>query len=428
MTEPALLLVRANDVCFLGSARSAAAAGAEVEAITYTWPGAGPWYSEQSRVVPPPTVIPNPHGAALEARDAFRARAREIHEARGSRPLVVPSSDTNMMFVLDHEAELRAHLRYMGSSDLDAGRMDVVRKDSCAELLARGGVPLPVTFACTTEGDVDEIVERIPYPCIFKPLVKDYGQTFYAKHGGEKAVDAASPDALRAALLKELHEGFQLLVQERVVFDSPREEIPCYVYVDESHRVRMAATAFKHTIDPYPYGTATVLHLTWHPELLEIAQSVATALEWRGILMIELIRDQKDGVFKVIEINGRPWLFVDFFRRFGLNYLGYLYDDLRGQTAHWPELRVLDDAALASTPVHISLPRAVAPHLASLGRKPEPEDVAAFLASLPGRRTLTFLDPDDPGPGEAEIRDLAERHGMNWARLLSAVQNVLSGD
>jgi predicted ATP-grasp superfamily ATP-dependent carboligase len=144
--------------------------------------------------------------------------------------------------------------------------------------------------------------------------------------------------------------------------------------------------------------------------------------------MIEFIRDHKDGVWKVIEVNPRPWLFVDFFRRFGLNYLQYLHEDLHGTTAHWPALRLLDPATLAARPVHISLPDAVAPGLDALTRPAAEEDVVAFLESLPGRRTLTFLDPGDPAPGVAELEDLAARYRLKRDRLLAMVQNALSGD
>ena len=63
-----------------------------------------------------------------------------------------------------------------------------------------------------------------------------------------------------------------------------------------------------------------------------------SVLEWLGRLcgrdespnasamgrFIELIKDQKDQTWKVIELNGRPWLLIDFFRRSGFNFLNML--------------------------------------------------------------------------------------------------------
>ena len=37
--------------------------------------------------------------------------------------------------------------------------------------------------------------------------------------------------------------------------------------------------------------------------------------------MIEFIKHEKSGKWYVIEINGRPWLMIDFFRRVGFNFL-----------------------------------------------------------------------------------------------------------
>jgi len=422
-----LLPVRANDICFLGTVRACGAAGLACETVVYTWPGAGPWYSEASRWVADSHVIANPFAHAQRACEDLIAVAESVNTRRGALPLAIPSSDTALMFLLDHQARLHGKVRMMGGEGHVRGRLDVTEKHTCATMLAAGGVQIPKTFACLSHAEVEAVVEGVPYPCVYKPTTKDYGQTFYARHAGEKAVSVGDPGTLRRLLHQELDAGFRLVVQERVEFASVHDEIPCYVYVDEDHRIRMAATAVKHTIQPHPYGTATVLYLTWHPELLEHAQRVATALRWRGILMIEFIRDLKDGMWKVIEVNGRPWLFVDFFRRFGLNYLQYLGDDLRGDTSHWPALRVPTPEVLAQQPVHVSLPKAIEPVLAQLDRAPRVEDVVAFLDQLPGAKTLTFLDPTDPKPGHAELEALARQVDLPVGELVGAVERTLHG-
>lgn len=425
--HPPLALLRSNDICFLGIARGSAAAASPVRPICFDWPGAGPWYSERSRVLSEPARIENPFQQPEQAaRQLAEILARWGAES-GQRPLLLGSSDANLMFMLEHQPQLAPLTRNMGPVDFGALRGEVIRKDECAEVLRSGDVPLPQTFALDRLDQIPRIVEEVRLPCLYKPAEKDTGQTFYARHGGLKAVEVDSRDSLASHLQEELQQGFRLIVQEKILFGGPHEEIPFYLYADAKHEIRMAATAIKETIQPHPFGTATVLRLSHHPELLVHAQQVVRALRWRGILMIEFIRDQRDETWKVIEVNPRPWLFVDFFRRSGLNYLGHLHDDLEGRTSHWPKLATPGPDTLEASPVHISLPTAIEP-LLSAKERPRVEDVVTFLRGIEGRRSLTYLAPDDPEPGIAELADLAERWGFDERVLLAAVQRELGGD
>jgi predicted ATP-grasp superfamily ATP-dependent carboligase len=186
-----LALLRSNDICFLGIARSCAAAGLPVLPITFDWAGAGPWYSELSCCVPAGHGIPNPYQQPAEAAKALVQIITEINQQRRASPLLLGSSDTNLMFMLDNQESLAGLTRNMGSADFEAIRGDVIRKDSCAELLRAGSVPIPITYVCTAPSQIAQIVDAVTYPCIYKPLEKDYGQTFYARHGGSKAIEIA---------------------------------------------------------------------------------------------------------------------------------------------------------------------------------------------------------------------------------------------
>ena len=423
-----MVVLRSNDCCFLGIARGCAEAGIPIVPVVFDWPGAGPWYSERSGAVPEPVRIPNPYQFAEEACLAMIELGERLLAEWGERLLVVPSSVTNLMFLLDHHVRLSPYFRLAGSTDFDAARLDVVRKDSAAVLLEQGQVEIPQTLACLKPGDVDPVVREIRYPCVYKPVVKDYGQSFYAAHDGIKAIECREPDELRERLEQELEDGFELVVQQKVSFRSVEEEIPFYLYADRDHRIRMAATGVKEKIQPFPYGTATVLRLSWHEELMEHAQRVVSALRWRGILMIEFIRDRNDDVWKVIEVNARPWLCVDFYRRSGIDFVRYLYEDWRGESDDWPALLRPDADLLERSPVHVSLPAACEPDLAALGRAPEIDDVVQWLEGVRGHRSLTFLDPRDREPGVAELSDLARRQGLEPEPLIRRVEEVLGGD
>lgn len=423
-----MVVLRSNDCCFLGIARSCAASGRPIVPIVFDWAGSGPWYSERSNVIPDPLRIPNPYREPERALEAMIEIGRTLLAEWHERLLIVPSSDTNLMFLLDHHEALSPYFRLAGGERFDEARLDVVRKDTAATRMEAAGVAIPGTWACLKPSDIEPIADEIGYPCIYKPVVKDYGQTFYAVHDGLKAIECRDRDELVERLEEELARGFELVVQERVLFASNEEEIPFYLYADADHRIRMAATGIKEKIQPFPYGTATVLRLSWHEELLSLAQEIVEALEWRGILMIEFIRDAADGRWKVIEVNARPWLCVDFYRRSGLNFLDMLYRDWRGELPRGADVVRPSPAILAASPVHVSLPAALSPDLDALARPATIDDVVAWLCRIDGKRSLTFLDPEDPRPGHAELGSLAERHGLDPDELVARVSEVLGGD
>lgn len=419
-----IVALRSNDYCFLGALRGLAAAGTEAIPVVFDWPGAKPWYSERSRHFGAARVIANPHTHGAQALAELAELGAKLADAYSGRRMVIPSSDTNIMFLLDHWRELEPYYRVVGDREFDASRIEVVRKDDCAELLEAGGVPVPVTRRCRLPGDVDRAVAEVPMPCVYKPAVKDYGQTFYARHGKRKAVACDDRDELARRLREELDAGFELVVQERIPLESALEEIPIFVYADREHRVRMASTAIKEKIQPPPFGTATVMRLGWQSELLPIARRVVEAVRWRGLLMIELIRDPRDRVWKVIELNPRPWLAIDFFRRCGLDYVKMLADDVAGRLPDGDDVVTPDPRVLARDPVHLQLGAILDDWAVDHGRPPSAADVGRWVRSIAGAKSFSLLDPDDPAPGECELRDRARALGLADDALLAEIEPI----
>lgn len=56
-----------------------------------------------------------------------------------------------------------------------------------------------------------------------------------------------------------------------------------------------------------------------------------TGLGYRGIFSAEFKRDPRDEVFKILEVNARPWWFVEFAARCGLNVMEMACRDALGQ-------------------------------------------------------------------------------------------------
>ena len=408
--RPRVVLLRNNDYCFLGALRGLSEAGARVLSVIWDWEGAGPWISSHSKHFRDVEEIPNPHTDEAGAAAAFAEIGRRLFSEENERTMVIASSDTGLMFLQNHWDSFKDYFRMMGHSSFEDSRYDCLDKGQCLEQLKADDCAIPMTMSVRSRADVVSVTRNMVFPCVYKPAVKDYGQTFYRTHSMSKAIECADPKELEQALYREVDAGFELVVQEKILFDSPYEEIPFYLYADEHHEIRLASTAIKDSIRPFPFGTATVLRLDWEAELLPHAQRVVKALKWRGLLMIEFIRDRKDGQWKVVEINVRPWLFNDFFRQSGFDYLGYLVEDLRGELSRKPQLVAPLSTAWARQHVHIDLLAELeAACTESNGWAGDIPTLEARLGSVGSRVSFTHDDPRDPEPGLQRNRQINGR-------------------
>ena len=419
-TAPVVVL-RSNDICFLGILRSLKAVHAPVLPVTFTWENASPWYSESSQLFKDPQVITNPFDNSDQAMRDLQEIGKTLFATYKQKSLIIPSSDTNLMFLLDYHAEFSPYFYFIGSVSFTENRKDITNKIQCFKTLQEKSLPTPKTLGCSSTEDILHCTTEITYPCIYKPAHKDYGQTFYKQHNGLKAIECKDASTLRTALKKEMQAGFSLVVQEKIEFTSVYEEIPFYLYADENSKITMAATAIKEQIQPFPFGTATILRLSYHDELLELAQEVASATQWRGMLMIEFIKDLKDNQWKIIELNGRPWLFIDFFRRAGFNFVGELYKDFCGSLE--PSQQMLTPSKDVTEYAHIHLSDA---YKNSPTASQSIRSFIGWFSSIEGRKSLTYLDPTDLEPGHNEINALADQLGFDRQEFQKQLQKILS--
>ena len=87
--------------------------------------------------------------------------------------------------------------------------------------------------------------------------------------------------------------------------------------------------------------------------LQDVASAVETldklfhSVPYRGIFSTEFKYDERDGLYKVIEINMRPWWYVEFATSCGINVCKLAYQDALGQ-----DVTPLNDYAVGSSLVY----------------------------------------------------------------------------
>jgi predicted ATP-grasp superfamily ATP-dependent carboligase len=104
-------------------------------------------------------------------------------------------------------------------------------------------------------------------------------------------------------------------------------------FVDAKGNVRGMLARRRLRMHPPDFGNST--HLESVP--LRDVSAALTTLErllararYRGIFSAEFKQDARDGRFKVLEVNVRPWVFVEYTARCGVNVCAMAYGDALG--------------------------------------------------------------------------------------------------
>ena len=430
-----VIAIRANDMAFMGVLRAAKSIEFDVLGLHYTWPGAPRWYSDASDLWPYRLEITNPAIDSEECARQLHDIGAFLHERLDRKVLVIPSSDTVQMLLFEYEEKLSQVLAMAGTADFSTYRFEMTHKGKFFDLLQATCPDLsPKTLRCLQGDQIPQVLAKTTYPCVVKPAVKDFAQSFYKRNGGAKALLIENHDALKAKLEELVGLGFDLVVQERIQFDSVEDEVPFYAFFDPNHTLRIAASGIKTLIQPHPYGTATILHLSRDQALEVEAQRLGKALNWVGQLMIEFIRDTENGKLRVVEVNTRPWLFHDFYRRAGLPFtvaqilLHHDHVSAKGTLERFLNQVSGDSGTICVPDIRVSAAHVDLPSVAAyfMDRCPAHMDANMHLISniraIADIVTFAHGTPLDHAPLNAMIYDCAHAHKLDPRVLLKLAE------
>ena len=199
----------------------------------------------------------------------------------------------------------------------------------------------------------------------------------------------------------------KLLIQKKINFNKINNEIPIYIYADKNHKIQFSICGLKHFVYPKKYGTAGILGITKNQEVEKISQKIVKLLKWRGILMIEFIYDKNERKWNVIEMNGRPWLMIDFFRRLDFSFLKLLTHDFQNFNLKKivKKFNLKKNQAFRTKPLHLDL------SLLNESVKKESSNLKKIKNIIKKSKNITFstLDEFDKRPFLKEKTFISKR-------------------
>ncbi len=406
-------LPRANDICFCGCLRSLAETTTNIYPLLYNWENSNPWFSDHSKELKEKFNVPNPFDDLL----GFTSSIKNISKEKNLKtPLYIPTSDTNLM-AAKQDNSLSKFLKFFGNKKNNKLINEVISKFSMYRFLKKNDIFTPKTVLLKKTSQFNENkVKGLNFPIVFKPNEKDYNQSFYLLANGLKAVKCSNLEELKKKIKRFSNYIGELVIQEYIPFNTKSDELPFYASTDNYGNIRAQTCAIKHLVTPKSFGTAYILGIKKAPnEIKKIAHKIIKLLNWSGPIMIEFIKHEKSGKWYVIEINGRPWLMIDFFRRVGFNFLKSFFEKTSNDDVWEPQKK--DELKL-----HIDYSKVFFNHLKNSNLKAFEKEMDNLNSTI----SFTFFDPNDPNPGYAEINYNSKKYNLKEKQLLQLIEKFAS--
>jgi len=238
--------------------------------------------------------------------------------------VLYPNNDEGVKLLSIHREELGRFFKVPVPS------WEVVKKfyikNLVMEVAARLGIPTPKEYKGL---GLEEILSLDPlYPLVLKPVNKE---KYYPKTK-KKAVRVENEAHLKKEYrdMEALIPPEEIIVQEFIVGGT--ENLYSYATLFDGTRHIAGMSAVRLRQHPMDFGKATTYAVSRHmPELEEMANRLLREIGFYGIAEVEFMKDEKDGLYKFLEINGRPWGWHTLLRAAGLNIPFLLYLKETGQ-------------------------------------------------------------------------------------------------
>ena len=299
--------------------------------------------------------------------------------------LLIPCADPEVKCVAVHLASLRSVFKIV-SSDWTA-LQQLCDKRQLAKTAAAAGVEFPKDYPI---GAVHDDCAKIQFPVVLKPAMRLQRNRFTSS----KAWRANSSDEL-----KQLHSraaGFvgndQVLLQELVPGGGESQFSYAALWYANAPVAEMTARRSRQFPVEFSH-TSTMVEVVENDAVKVAGRRLLTSIGFEGLVEIEFKRDTRDGSYKVLDVNPRPWSWFALCPAAGLDFPFLMRNLILGKTVD--AIHPGDDHVW----VHLSKDILVALQLMFRGEL----DPFTYVNSIRRRPVFAAFDWDDPFPGIMEL-------------------------
>ena len=240
--------------------------------------------------------------------------------------ILFPAGDAELLCLSRNRKQLRNYFEFRIP---DTNTVELLAdKARFYDVCVEHNIPAPGTLAGCSPEDISERASELEYPCLIKPSLRD--RAWNVEFNDRKVLVADSQRQLKELYDRAYEFNNQLLVQE--IVPGPDSNLYfSHVYLSESLETLAIWTGRKIRQRPIHFGTSTMTETLWNDEIAESTLNLLRALNCSGYSSIEYKKDDRDGLFKIMEVTqGRTWYphFLGFGA--GVNIPEVWYRDIAG--------------------------------------------------------------------------------------------------
>jgi D-aspartate ligase len=288
--------------------------------------------------IPAFAASPSPHlvrsrwyrpapGEPVEETSDGRRLAAHLMKLPIEKAVLIPASDDWALAL----ASLPEHVAASYPATVGSRRVlkTLIDKERFGAMAEELGVPTPRTIPVTGPESLDEIDE----PDLPSFFLKPRNSQEFARRFGVKALRLAGRGDAEQLLRRVAGEGLEVVLQEFVP-GPPTAHVFLDGYVDRGGAMRACLARRRLRMYPAEFGNSTrsvTIPLEEVGPALESLHRLFDGIGFSGFFDAEFKHDERDGRFKIFEVNARPWWQLELAEASGLNVCRLAYMDALGQ-------------------------------------------------------------------------------------------------
>jgi D-aspartate ligase len=264
-----------------------------------------------------PRLAPDP----LDDEDGFIAALQAIAGETDDVLPLFPTHDEHLNAIARHADVLGERYRFPFPSWEVLERIQSKRHQ--LETAEAAGVPIPRTFYPGSAEEALAAGEEVGFPLIVKPSAN----VGFRRSHKRQLFRCESPAELERAY--ELAAPHEPMVQE-LIPGSAEEMYTLGSYLDRDGQALGLFSGRKLSQTRGYMGSARAGEAVWVDEVVEQGLALLRALGFHGISQVEVMRDPRDGRYKLLEVNPRLWQWHSLAAACGVDLPWIAYRDLVG--------------------------------------------------------------------------------------------------
>ncbi|MBA3366345.1 MAG: hypothetical protein H0U03_11265 [Actinobacteria bacterium] len=253
--------------------------------------------------------------------EALGELLRDLGDLLGRPAPIFATHDDGLNAIARHRGQLGDRFRYPFPDWDVLSRLQSKRYQ--LERAVAAGMDIPRSVYPSSAGEAHAATKDLGLPVVVKPSDPVEFKRLHRRQGF-RCDTAAELDSAYAAT-----EPFSPIVQELV----PGGDDALYTlgsYLDAGGRALGIFSGRKLRQTPPGIGTCRVGEAVWVDEVVDAGLRLLRAVGCVGVSQVEFKRDQRDGCFKLMEINARLWQWHGLAAACGVDFPLIAYRDLLG--------------------------------------------------------------------------------------------------